>query len=99
MIVLLIVFFSILTYIGLVVIKPLITSTIVGGLALILLLGSVGLLTLHMADNYGTKEVTTTSQSSAVYTSGDLSAAYGMIIKSEIGQNTGNYVFFSDICN
>ncbi|MGM9887117.1 MAG: DUF4811 domain-containing protein [Lactococcus sp.] len=93
MIVLLIVFFSILTYIGLVVIKPLVTRIIVGGLALILLLGSVGILTLHMADNYGTKEVTTTSQSSAVYTAGDLSAAYGMIIKSEIGQNTGNYVF------
>lgn len=93
MIIFLIVLFTLLTYIGLVVLKSLLLRILIGGTSILMLVLSVGLLTLHLDKNWGTKIVTSRQRSTDIYTAGDLSSPFGMIIKAEIGQNTGNYVF------
>ncbi|MFC4652375.1 DUF4811 domain-containing protein [Lactococcus nasutitermitis] len=87
----LIIVFGILTFFGFMFLKNAAARYIVGGVSLIILALSVVMLTFHIRDNWGMKEVTT-STSHVVYTAGDKSAAYGMMIKAEIGKNTGNYV-------
>ena len=87
----LIIVFTILTFYGLMFIKNKLASGIIGGVSLIILILSVGMLLFHIKDNWGMKEVTTTS-THQIYTAGDKSAPYGMMIKAEIGKNTGNYV-------
>ncbi|GAK31639.1 hypothetical protein WOSG25_120310 [Weissella oryzae SG25] len=91
MIILLIVLFAIATYVSLVVVKPLSGRIIAGTISLLLLSGSVLILTMHISQNWGMKEVTTTTTKN-IYTAGETSAPYGMMIKAEIGQGTNNYV-------
>ncbi|RZI48408.1 DUF4811 domain-containing protein [Lactococcus kimchii] len=87
----LIIVFTILTFYGLMFIKNKPVSKIIGGTSLFILILSVGMLLFHIKDNWGMKEVTT-STTHQIYTAGDKTAAYGMMIKAEIGKNTGNYV-------
>ena len=91
MIILIIVIFTVLTFYGFMFIKNTFVRTLVGGVSVLVLALSVFALTAHLSKNWGMKEVTETS-TQQVYTAGDKSAPYGMMIKSEIGQNTGNYV-------
>lgn len=72
-------------------IKNNITRWIIGGASLLLLALSILGLTLHFSNNWGMKKVTTTT-TQQIYTAGEISAPYGMLIKAEIGKNTNNYV-------
>ncbi|WP_353891584.1 DUF4811 domain-containing protein [Lactococcus lactis subsp. lactis] len=92
LIILLLVVFMIGTFFGFMFIKNTIAHWLVGGISFLLLAGSVAMLTMHIRDNWGMKEVTT-STTHQIYTAGDKSAPYGMMIKAEIGKNTDNYVF------
>ncbi|ARE28316.1 DUF4811 domain-containing protein [Lactococcus cremoris] len=91
LIILLLVVFMIGTFFGFMFIKNTIAHWLVGGISFLLLAGSVAMLTMHIKDNWGMKEVTTSS-THQIYTAGDNSAPYGMMIKAEIGKNTDNYV-------
>ena len=86
-----IIVFMVLTFVGFMIIKKPALSWTVGIISFILLALSVLGLTLHIRNNWGLKEVTTTT-SHQIYTAGDKTAPYGMMIKAEIGKNTGNYV-------
>lgn len=92
LIILLVVVFMIGTFFGFMFINNKLTRRSVGSIFFLLLVSSVAMLTLHIKDSWGMKEVTT-STSHQIYSAGDKSAAYGMLIKSEIGKNTKNYVF------
>lgn len=88
---LMMIIFTVLTFYGFMFIKNKAASWAVGGLSILILTLSIAMLTFHIKDNWGMKEVTT-STSHSIYSAGDTSAAYGMMIKAEIGENTGNYV-------
>jgi hypothetical protein len=62
-----------------------------GGVSFALLAVSVLALTLHFTVNWGMEEVTT-STSRPIYTAGDTSAPYGVLVTSEVGKGTGDYV-------
>ncbi|MCL2113573.1 DUF4811 domain-containing protein [Lactococcus protaetiae] len=83
--------FAVLTFYGFMFLKKRTVRWTVGGISILLLAASVGLLTLHIKDNFGMKEVTNVT-SHQIYTAGDKNAPYGMMIKAEIGKNTNNYV-------
>ncbi len=90
MIILLIILFAAFVIIGFFYVKGA-ASWIVGSLSMLLLALSMIALAYHDQTNWGMKEVTTTS-THQIYTAGDKTAPYGLMIKAEIGQNTGNYV-------
>lgn len=90
MIIILIILFTLLTFFGFMFVKNRAGRLIAGGLSLVLLVLSVFALTFHFNQHWGMKEVVTTS-SHQIYTAGDAKSAYGLMIKSEIGKNTGNY--------
>lgn len=92
LILVLIVIFMIGTFFGFMFIKNTFAHWLVGGLSFLLLATSVGMLTFHIKDHWGMKEVST-SRTHEIYTAGDSSAAYNLMIKAEIGKNTNNYVF------
>lgn len=92
MIILILSIFTILTFYGFMFIKNRFASILVGGISIIILAVSTLGLTLHMTNNWGMKEVTTTTKT-PIYTAGETSASFGMLIKSEIGKSSGNYVF------
>ena len=92
LIILLMVVFMIGTFFGFMFIKNTIGHWLVGGISFLLLVGSVTMLTMHIKENWGMKEITT-STLQPIYTAGDKSASYGILIKEEIGENTDSYVF------
>lgn len=91
MIIILIAIFTLLTFFSFMFIKNSLLRWTAGIITFILLALSVLGLTLHISDNWGMKEVTKTT-TRQIFTAGEPSAPYGMMIKAEIGQNTGNYV-------
>lgn len=92
MIILIVALFIILTFISWFFIKPTIIRWIAGILSLILLAGSLLILTGNFAWHWGMKEVKST-QTQPIYTAGQTTAAYNLLIKHQIGTNSGNYVF------
>lgn len=91
MIIILIAIFTLLTFFGFMYINKGILRGVVGGLSLILLTASVLSLTMHIKENWGMEKVTTT-ETKQIYTAGDTSAAFGVLLKAEVGKNTNNYV-------
>ena len=91
MIFVLIIVFGLLTFVGFMFFRNFVVRWIIGGLSFVILALSVGMLTLHIKDNWGMKNVTTQT-SHQIFTAGDKDAPYGLMIKSEIGKDTGNYV-------
>lgn len=92
LIILLVIVFMIGTFFGFMFIQNRLVRWLVGGTSFLLLAASVAMLTVHINDNWGMKEVTTAT-SRRIYTAGDKAAPYGLLIKSEIGKDTHNYVF------
>ena len=90
MIIILIALFTLLTFYGFIHIDKIFWRGLVGGLSLILLTASVMALTIHIKDNWGMEKVTTT-ETKKIYTAGDTNAAFGLLLKAEIGQDTNNY--------
>ncbi|MGL4247940.1 MAG: DUF4811 domain-containing protein [Lactococcus garvieae] len=90
MIIILIALFTLLTFYGFIHIDKLFWRGLVGGLSLVLLTASVMALTIHIKDNWGMEKVTST-ETKKIYTAGDTNAAFGMLLKAEIGQDTNNY--------
>lgn len=91
MIIVLLILFVILTFYGFMFTKNTLTQWLVGGVSFILLCLSIFALTLHFSGNWGMKEVTTTA-TKQIYTAGDSSATYGLLIDSQLGTSSGNYV-------
>ena len=92
LIILFVIIFMIGTFFGFMFIKNRLARWLVGGLCFLLLVISVAMLTIHIRDSWGMKEVKT-ADSRRIYTAGEKSAPYGVLIKAEIGKNTNNYVF------
>jgi hypothetical protein len=92
MIILIVALFTVLTFVGFMFIEKKALRYAVGGVSLFLLVLSVLGLTYHLTDYWGMKEVTKTTEKE-IYTAGDTSAAYGMVIDQEVGTKSGNYVF------
>lgn len=92
LIILLVIVFMVGTFFGFMFIPNRLARWLVGSFCFLLLVASVTMLTLHIKDSWGMKEVTTAT-SQRIYTAGDKTAPYGVLIKSEIGKNTNNYVF------
>ncbi|HCN74503.1 DUF4811 domain-containing protein [Pseudolactococcus plantarum] len=92
LIILLVIIFMIGTFFGFMFIQNRLARWLVGGVCFLLLAGSVAMLTLHIKDNWGMKKVNTAT-SRRIYTAGEKSAPYGVLIKAEIGKDTNNYVF------
>lgn len=91
MIILVITLFTLLTFFGFMYVKGRTARLFAGGISVVLLALTVLAFTLHFNQHWGMKEVTKTT-SHEIYTAGEAKAPYGMMIKSEIGKNTGNYV-------
>ncbi|MDR0299930.1 MAG: DUF4811 domain-containing protein [Streptococcaceae bacterium] len=91
MIILLIILFAATTIIGFFYLKG-VLSWLVGIFSLLVLAFSMVGLIYHDNTHWGMKEVTTRT-SHEIYTAGDPAQAWGLVIKAEIGTNTGNYVF------
>ena len=70
LIILLLVVFMIGTFFGFMFIENTIAHWLVGGISFLLLAGSVAMLTMHIRDNWGMKEVTT-STTHQIYSAGD----------------------------
>lgn len=84
--------FTVLTFVCFVYIKPPITRWIAGSFAFLLLTGSILMIVFNFTHGFGMKEVTTITEHE-IFSAGDLSAPYGLIIKTEVGENSGNFVF------
>lgn len=92
MIILIIALFTVCTLISFFFIKHVKLRWLCGCLSVLFLTGSVVLLLGNFAWNWGTKEVITTT-TRPVYTAGSTNAAYGILVKTEIGKASGNYAF------
>lgn len=90
MIIISIILLTLLSFFGFMYIDKGPLRGLVGGLSLFLLTVSVVSLTIHIKDNWGMEKVTTT-QTKKIYTAGDTKAAFGMLLKAEIGKGTNNY--------
>ena len=91
MIIIFITLFALSTFFGFMYLDKDIWRAFVGGLSLLLLTLSVMLLTLHIKDNWGMEKRTST-ETKIIYTAGPLDVGFGMLLKSEIGKDTHNYV-------
>lgn len=91
MIIIFITLFALSTFFGFMYLDKDVWRAFVGGLSLLLLTLSVMLLTLHIKDNWGMEKRTST-ETKIVYTAGPLDVGFGMLLKSEIGKDTHNYV-------
>lgn len=92
MIILIIAFFVITTFVSFFYIRPRGLRLFFGSLSLLLLAGSLVMITANFTHHWGMNEVTTT-RAQKIYTAGPTTASYGMLIKHEIGNGSGNYVF------
>jgi len=92
MIILIVAILTILAFVGFMFMEKKSLQYAIGGTSLLLLFLSVVGLTFHLTNYWGMKEVTTTTEKT-IYTAGETSAAYGMIIDKEIGTDSDNYVF------
>ncbi|MCL1950116.1 MAG: DUF4811 domain-containing protein [Turicibacter sp.] len=91
MIILLIAVFTFTSFFGLMFIKNRGMARVVGGISLLLLTICTGLLTAHIANHFGMEEVTNSTEHK-IFTAGDMSAPYGIVIQKEIGEGSGNFV-------
>ena len=92
MIILIVAIFTVLTFTGFMFIEKKMLRNLVGGISLALLTLSVAGLAFHLSNYWGMKEVMTVTEK-PIYTAGDTSAAYGMLIDQELGTKSGNYIF------
>lgn len=92
MIIIIVAVFLVLTYLSWFFIQSRILRWICGVLTLLLLFASLVLMTGNFAWHWGMKEVTHT-KTQKIYTAGEITAAYGILVKHEIGNASGNYVF------
>ncbi|MBM7635668.1 DUF4811 domain-containing protein [Streptococcus saliviloxodontae] len=91
MIVLIISLATILTFVTWMLIDRAIIRVPLGILSLLILAGSIWQLTDHFVNHTGMK-ITTKTSTKTIYTAGDTSATYGVLITKEIGTDSGNYV-------
>lgn len=92
MIIILVILFAALVVYGFFFIKNKIVSQIVGLVSMLLLALSMVALAYHDTNNWGMKEVTTTT-TSQIYTAGESSTPYGVMIKNPVGTDAANYMF------
>jgi hypothetical protein len=92
MIILIIALFTICSLISFFFIKNSKLRWLCGCLSVLLLAGSVLLLVANFAWNWGTKEVIT-EKTQTIYTAGQTSAPYGVLVASEIGTKSDDYAF------
>ncbi|MGM9887349.1 MAG: DUF4811 domain-containing protein [Lactococcus sp.] len=91
MIIIILAVLTLLTFYCIVFIKNKPLRFVTGTISFVLLALTVLGLTLQITDKWAMKEVTST-ESHQIYTAGDTTAPYGMLVQSEIGKNTNNYV-------
>lgn len=91
MIIFLISLTTILTFMAWSLIKAPFLRYSLGVLTLLSLIASVAFLTDHFVNHTG-MEVKTTTKTNTIYSAGDSSVAFGLLIYKEVGTSSGNYV-------